>query len=330
LASSDQSAALQRTVAFLKEFFPPPHAIAHRVVHGGAAVGRHCAIDDTVLRKLEEAAQFAPLHVPVAVAAIGFSREHFPGVLQIACLDTAFHADLPDVARVLPLPRELMASGVRRYGFHGISCESVLHRIGAGERGRIVIGHLGSGASVTAVRNGKSVDTSMGLTPTGGVIMSTRTGDIDPGAIVYLLRSNHLDACALEEITDGRSGLRGISALSGDMRVLRGCANSNPAAKLAIEMFCYSVRKQIAAMAGALGGVDLLVFTGGIGENDFETRSEICAGLDWMGLTLDEARNRCAANLVSHPDSRCRIVVVPSCEEEQMARIALRLHPAAG
>jgi acetate kinase len=304
---------------------PAPVAIGHRIVHGGPQLRQHCLIDGPVLRELEAAAVFAPLHTPPALAVIRFAQEHFPELPQVACLDTAFHVGLPAVARVLPIPRELQSAGIQRYGFHGLSCESILHQLGSDLPDRVVIAHLGNGASVTAVKGGKSIDTSMGLTPTGGVIMGTRCGDLDPGVLVYLIRENKLDAAMLEELVDHRSGLLGISGVSSDMRRLHEAALSNPDARLAVQMFCYSVRKQIAAMIAALDGVDLIVFTGGIGENDPEVRAAICDGLSWIGVRLADTRNRAASNPVSDPVSRCAVLVLGSQEDEQIARHARAL-----
>ena len=320
---------------------PPPDAIGHRIVHGGPALRQHCRIDDAVLHQLQAAAVFAPLHTPAALALIRFTQQHFPGVPQVACFDTQFHADLPDVARVLPIARELQAEGIQRYGFHGLSLESIVRQLGRDLPDqssvqlphqssvhlseRLIVAHLGNGASITAVKAGRSIDTSMGLTPTGGVIMGTRSGDLDPGVLVYLMREKKLDAARLEALVDERSGLLGISGLSGDMRHLHEAAASNPDARLAIEMFCYSVRKQIAAMIAVLGGVDMLVFTGGIGENDAQVRAEICNGLRWIGVSLDESRNRAASNPVSDDESRSQVHVIASQEDEQIARHAWAL-----
>jgi acetate kinase len=304
---------------------PAPAAIGHRIVHGGPKLRQHCLIDDSVLRQLEAATAFAPLHIPTAVSVIRFAREHFPRLPQVACFDTTFHAGLPDVARVLPLAKELQSEGIQRYGFHGLSCQSIVHQLADDLPNRLIIAHLGNGASVTAVKDGKSIDTSMGLTPTGGVIMGTRSGDLDPGVLVYLMREKKLDAAALEELVDHRSGLLGISGVGSDMRRLHEAASSTPDARLAIRMFCYSMRKQVAAMTAALDGADLLVFTGGIGENDAEVRAAICGGLSWIGIRLDEARNRSANNPISDPASRCTVFVLASQEDEQIARLTWAL-----
>lgn len=313
---ASQKDAIARIGKFIDESgAPAPVAIGHRIVHGGPELRQHSLIDDQVLHQLDAASAFAPLHMPPALSVIRFAREHFPALPQVACFDTTFHIDLPDVARVLPLPRQWQAEGIQRYGFHGLSCESILHQLGDDTPGRLIIAHLGNGASVTAVRNGKSIDTSMGMTPSGGVVMGTRSGEIDPGVLIYLMREKNLDAGKLEDVIDHRSGLLGISGLSGDMRRLHEAASTNAGARLAIDMFCYSVRKQIAAMIAVLGGVDLLVFTGGIGENDTEVRGAICSGLEWAGVCLDDKP-------VARSTPRCQVRVVPSQEDEQIARHA--------
>jgi acetate kinase len=263
---------------------PAPAALGHRIVHGGPKLRKHCLIDALVLRQLEAASAFAPLHIPAALSVIRFGQEHFPGLPQVACFDTTFHAGLADVARVLPIAKELRSEGIQRYGFHGLSSESL--QLADAVPDRLIIAHLGNGASVTAVKGGRLIDTSMGLTPTGGVIMGTRSGDLDPGVLVYLLREKKFDAAMLEELVDHRSGLVGISGIGSDMRRLHEVASLNADARLAIEMFCYSVRKQVAAMIAVLDGVDLIVFTGGIGENDGEARAAICDGLSWIGVKL--------------------------------------------
>lgn len=306
---------------------PAPTAVGHRIVHGGSQLRRHCLIDDSVLRQLEAATAFAPLHTPAALSAIRFAQEHFPELPQVACFDTTFHAELPEVARVLPIPKELQSEGIQRYGFHGLSYESIVHQLANALPNRVVIAHLGNGASVTAVKGGKSIDTSMGLTPTGGVIMGTRSGDLDPGVLLYLMREKKLDATMLEDLVDHRSGLLGISGIGGDIRSLHEAASSNADARLAIQMFCYSVRKQVAAMIAALDGVDLIVFTGGIGENDGEARAAICSGLSWIGVNLDEARNKLANNPINDPSSRCSVLVLASQESEQIARHTWALFP---
>ena len=299
---------------------PAPHAIGHRIVHGGPKLRQHCRIDDAVLRQLQDASIFAPLHTPATLSVIRYAGAHFPGLPQIACFDTSFHAYLPDVARVLPIPQELQSEGIQRYGFHGLSCESIKRQLGPDLPSRLIIAHLGNGASITAVKNGESIDTSMGLTPSGGVIMGTRCGDLDPGVLIYLMREKKLDAVKLEELIDQYSGLLGISGMDSDMRRLHAAAASNTDARLAIDMFCYSVRKQIAAMIAVLDGIDMLVFCGGIGENDALVRAEICSGLAWFGFGLDAERNRTVTNPINNPASRIAVHVLTSQEDEQIAR----------
>jgi acetate kinase len=325
--SSQRDAIIRIGSVLADSKLPAPAAIGHRIVHGGPKLRQHCLIDDSVLRQLEAATAFAPLHTPSALSVIRFAQEHFPGLPQVACFDTTFHAELAEVARVLPISKELQLEGIQRYGFHGLSCESIVHQLGNGLPNRLVIAHLGNGASVTAVKGGKSIDTSMGLTPTGGVIMGTRSGDLDPGVLIYLMREKKFDAAMLEELVDRRSGLLGISGVGSDMRRLHEAASANADARLAIQMFCYSVRKQVAAMIAALDGVDLIVFTGGIGENDGEARSAICGGLSWIGVRLDEARNRSANNPINDPASRCSVLVLASREDEQIARHTWALFP---
>lgn len=340
---ADQQQAVARIARLLDETgLPAPAVIGHRIVHGGPTLRTHCIIDASVMTALDAAVVFAPLHAPAALAAVRFAQVHFPGATQVACLDTAFHACLPEHARSLPLPKALRAAGIVRYGFHGLSCESILHQLRMPVGGpasaraseavcgeevpeRIVIAHLGNGASVTAVRHGKSVDTSMGLTPSGGVIMGTRSGDLDPGILIYLLREKNFDAGMLEELVDHQSGLRGISGTESDMRRLHQLAAADGAARLAIDMFCHAVGKQIAAMIAVLDGVDLLVFTGGIGEHDHLVRAAVCCRLAWIGAHLDAARNRSAENPLDAPGSRCAIRVLTSAEDDQIARHAAAL-----
>jgi acetate kinase len=314
---ASQEDAVTRIGKFLaNRKFPAPAAVGHRVVHGGPSLLRHCLIDEEVMGQLKDAIPFAPLHIPAALDVIRFAIANFPHLPQVACFDTSFHADMPDVARTLPLPETLRSKGVRRYGFHGLSCESIVHQLADHLPSRLIVAHLGNGASVTAIRNGQSIDTSMGLTPTGGVIMGTRTGDLDPGVLVYLMREKQLDAAALEDLVDRQSGLLGISGLDGDMRRLHEAASSNDNARLAIEMFCYSVRKQIAAMIAVLGGVDMVVFTGGIGENDEVVRAMICDSLTWAGIGQPERLSWTVRDTIPG-DNVC---VLPSREDEQIAR----------
>ena len=321
----DAAAAVAQVKALVERLTKtPPQAIGHRLVHGGPQLLHHALIDAPLLAQLRAARAFAPLHMPAALAVIDGALALYPELPQAACLDTAFHAGLPDVARTLPLPKALAAEGMRRYGFHGLSCESILAQLPA-PPARVIIAHLGSGASITAVREGRSIDTSMGMTPEAGVIMGTRCGDIDPGALIWIARLRGLDHDGMEELVTRRSGLLGISGLSGDMQRLREQAPLNADAQLAVRMFCNSVAKQIAAQATALGGIDLLIFTGGIGEHDAATRAEICALLGWVGIRLDDALNRAAADHISTPDSACAVRRLATAEGAAIARHVWRL-----
>lgn len=277
--NADPVAAIVSTLT--QRSLPMPDAIGHRLVHGGPNIRDHARIDDVLMVHLEEAKAFAPLHVPAAVEMVKRAREAFPEAAQVACFDTAFHATMPEVARTLPLPANLREGGIERYGFHGLSYESIVRQLGSAIPSRVVIAHLGNGASLCAVRDGKSVDTTMGLTPTGGIVMGTRPGDLDPGVLLYLMRERGYDAKRLEILVDRESGLKGLSGGTSDMRKLH--ATGDAASQLALDVFVHVARKHIASMVASLGGMDLLVFTGGIGENDALTRDAIVDGLRWIG-----------------------------------------------
>lgn len=317
---SDQADAMKRIIeTLIAARVPALAAVGHRVVHGGTTLRSHRLIDDAVLNELVAAVEFAPLHAPAALAVIAVARRHFSTLPHVACIDTAFHADMPDVARIIPVAARLRADGIERYGFHGLSCESIVRQLARCASDRLVVAHLGNGASVTAIKNGKSIDTSMGLTPTGGFLMSTRSGDIDPGAMIYWLRQQKMDAAQLEHLLNFESGLLGVSGLSGDLRRLHHAAATNANANLAVRLFCYSVRKQIAAMIAALGGVDRIVFTGGIGEHDTQVRASICAGLAWVGVVIDEAKNASQHACIKGNGSLVHVNVMPSEEGRQIA-----------
>jgi acetate kinase len=280
-----------------------PVAIGHRVVHGGPGLVEHQRITPEVVDQLRAATHFAPLHIPQALSLIAASRSIFPAATQFACFDDAFHRTIPPVASHFPLPQRYFDAGIRRYGFHGISYESLVHHFGAKLPDRAIFAHLGNGASLCALRNGVSIDTTMGLTPTGGIPMGTRSGDLDPGVMLYLLRNEKLDAGKLEDLLNHQSGLLGLSSGESDVKTLEERARSgDPRAGLALDVFAVSVRKTIGAYAALLGGVDLLVFTGGIGEHSERTRSAATQGLEILGLTAD------------------KIQIVPTQEEQQIAR----------
>jgi len=299
---------------------PIPGAAGHRIVHGGPEHVAHTRIDGSVLDALRRAVPFAPLHLPAAIAAIEAVVARHPGLAQVACFDTAFHHSLPERVRRLPLPDALWDAGVRRYGFHGLSYEYLVARVGASALGRAVLAHLGNGASLAAVRDGEPIDTTMGFTPTGGVVMGTRSGDLDPGVLVYLMREHGNDADALEQLVDRASGLLALSGRTSDMRELLAERASDPRAALAVEVFCYRVRLQIGAYAAALGGLDTLVFTGGIGEHAAIARAEICDGLEHLGVRVDSERNARHDDVVSPDDASCVVRVVHTDEDVMVAR----------
>ena len=323
-ALSEQAEAITVIADKLRDLSAPEIVgIGHRVVHGGPKLLEHQRITPEVLKQLEAATEFAPLHVPVALRVLRSSQKSFPGVPQFVCFDTAFHRTLPELAARFPLAERFWKAGVRRYGFHGISCESVLHALGADVGERTVIAHLGNGASITAIRHGKSVDTTMGLTPTGGIVMGTRSGDLDPGVLLHILRMNRSSVDESERLLDKESGLLGISGISSDMRKLQ--ESEDPQARLAIEMFCRSAKKAIGSFVGVLEGLDLLVFAGGIGEHDAAVREKICQGLAPLGIVLDAASNAKNLGTISGVQSRVRVKIIPAEEEAQIARHVYRL-----
>jgi acetate kinase len=284
-----------------------PVAVGHRVVHGGPELRTHQLITPQILAQLRAATHFAPLHIPQALTLIASAQSIFPSAAHFACFDDAFHRTMPDVASHLPIPQRYFDAGIRRYGFHGLSYESLVHHFGAQLPGRAVFAHLGNGASLCALRNGVSVDTTMGLTPTGGIPMGTRSGDLDPGVFLYLLRNEKLGAEELEDLLNRHSGLFALSSGESDVKAMESSIRSNPQAALALNVFAISVRKVIGAYAALLGGVDLLVFTGGIGENSDHIRSVAADGLEFLGLTAD------------------KIQIVRAGEEPQIARHCRRM-----
>ncbi|MDG2051543.1 MAG: acetate/propionate family kinase [Myxococcota bacterium] len=297
-------------------------AVGHRIVHGGTRFVEPVAIDETVLDALRELVPLAPRHQPHGLAAIESMSRLQPDLLQVACFDTAFHRTQADWAQRFPLPRQLQEDhGVRRYGFHGLSYESVVNRLpeklGSAADGRVVIGHLGSGASLAAVSKRRCIATSMGLTPLDGLMMGTRPGALDPGVMLYLMREQGYDEPKLSRLLHDESGLLGVSGLSSDMRTL--LASSSPEAREAIDLFVYRAAQEIASMIVALGGLDALVFTGGVGENSAFLREAVCARLSWLGIELNEEGNRQNAPCVSSARSAISVWVTPTQEEEVIA-----------
>jgi acetate kinase len=304
-------------------------AAGHRIVHGGPFFSDPQRIDREVRDRLQELIPFAPLHLPSQIAIIDELSKRRPDLLQVACFDTAFHRGIPEVARSFALPRKLGDVGVVRYGFHGLSYEFVVSKLGANLGHRAIIAHLGNGASMVALRDGAPLDTSMGLTPTGGFMMGTRSGDLDPGVLLYLLRHGWAPD-RLEKLLDHEAGLLGVSGLTSDMRMLLESRSSDARAAQAVEMFCYQVRKFIGAYAAVLGGLDTLVFTAGIGERAAEVRSEICRGLEFLGMELDAAANARHDQVISRAGSACAVRVVETDEDLVIARHARRLLAGKG
>ena len=303
-----------------KRGFATPAAVGHRLVHGGPDHAAPQRIDSALLTALRQLIPLAPLHLPSELAVIDAVADRFPDLPQVACFDTAFHRSMPRLAQRLPLPRALWSEALRRYGFHGLSYEYVVGVLGPAARGRTIIAHLGNGASLVAVRDGRPMDTTMGLTPIGGVVMGTRTGDLDPGVLLYLMREIGYDARRLERLVDTESGLLGISGITSDMKTLLAQRETDPGAADAVATFCYSIRKHIGALAAVLGGLDTLVFTGGIGERAAPVRWEICHGLQHLGVRLDPRQNAGDATTISMPDSGCTVRVIPTNEDLMIAR----------
>jgi acetate kinase len=301
-------------------------AIGHRVVHGGLRLLEHQLITTDVAAELRQAQELDITHLPREIALIEAFSTSFPGRRQVACFDTAFHRDLPLVSRLLPIPRRFLDAGIRRLGFHGLSYTYLMQQLATiagpeAARGRVVLAHLGSGASMAAVRGGKPVETTMAFTPIAGLVMGTRPGDLDPGLLVYLARQQRMSAEEMDEFISHRCGLLGVSDTSADVRDLLAARAADQRAAEAIALFCYQAKKQLCSLAGALGGLDTVVFAGGIGEHAPEIRGEICEGLGFLGLSLDSAANAGGSDVVSTAQSRVTARIIPTDEEIVMARI---------
>ncbi len=307
-------------------------AVGHRVVQGGLKYTAPVLVDGPVLRELEQFAPLMPLHQPHNLAPIRLLLDRAPDLPQVACFDTSFHRSAPELAQMYALPRELHESGVRRYGFHGLSYEyiaSVLPALDpASASGRVVVLHLGNGASMCALSGGRSVATTMGFTGLDGLPMGTRSGSLDPGVLLYLMDERGLDARAIEKLIYEQSGLLGVSGISGDMRTLLG--SDEPGARLAIDLFVYRVQRELGSLVAALRGLDAIVFTGGIGENAPAIRKGVCRGAAWLGVEIDDQANQSGASLISRPASRVRVWVIPTNEELMIARHTRRLLKSAG
>ncbi len=318
----DHARALDAMLARVGPRYGVDRAVAtgHRIVHGGPRYDSARLVTPEVVTELRRLGPLDADHVPAELAILDAMARRAPALPQVACFDTAFHHDMPRVARLLAIPRRYEADGVRRYGFHGLSYTFLIEELGrvAGAgvaRGRVVLSHLGSGSSLCGVLDGRSVDTTMGFTPTSGIPMGTRSGDLDPGVILHLLRSEGLSADALDDLLNRRSGLLGVSDTSPDMRDLLAREADDPRAADAVGLFCHQAKKAIGALAATLGGVDTLVFSGGIGERAAPVRARIAGGLEHLGVHLDGARNEAGAPIVSADGSRCTVRVIPTDEE---------------
>ena len=305
-------------------------AIGHRVVHGGPDYWEPRLLDPAMRHNLHRLTSFDPQHLPLELLLIDTLAQKFPAVRQVACFDTAFHHAMPRLARLVAIPRRYEAIGVRRYGFHGLSCAFLveeLERIAGrpAAHGRVILAHLGGGASITAVCEGNSVDTSMGMTPAGGLPMASRSGDVDPGLAWYLERTEQLTPKQFNQMVNHDSGLLGVSETSGDMQLLLAAEKEDVRAAEAVALFCYQARKTVCAMAGALGGVDTLVFAGGVGEHAAQVRARICDGLGFLGIALAPSHNARDAALISHADSAVAVRVIHTDEQRMIARLVGQL-----
>lgn len=305
-------------------------AIGHRIVHGGPNYFQPSRVTPDLINELKRITDYDPEHLPAQIGLIEIFQRQKPALPQVACFDTAFHANLPMTAKILPIPRKYFEEGIHRYGFHGLSYTYIMQEVArldgaAAARGRLILAHLGNGASLAAVRGGKSIDTTMSFTPAAGVPMSSRSGDLDPGLFLFLSRKKGMTPEQFQRMVNYESGLLGVSETSSDLRDLQERESSDPRAAEAIALFCYQVKKAIGAYAAALGGVDLLVFAGGIGENAAAVRARICDGLEFLGIELDAARNDAAAPVISPDAAGTRVRVVRTNEELVIAQAVCQM-----
>ena len=305
-------------------------AVGHRIVNGGARFNAPQRVTPALLDALRRISTYAPGHLPSEIALIDLFGVRVPGLAQVVCFDTAFHRDMPRVAKILPIPRRFQAQGIERYGFHGLSYAFLMEeltRVAGAEatQSRVILAHLGNGASLAAVRGGKSIDTSMGFTPAAGVTMGTRCGDLDPGLVWYLAQTEHMTAEQFHHMVNHESGLLGVSETSADLRDLLAREADDVRAAEAVALFCYQIKKCIGAYAAALGGLDTLVFAGGIGENAPVIRARICDGLEFLGIKIDEKRNVTTAAVISALTSRVAVHVMHTDEEVMIAKSVCRV-----
>ena len=329
--AKDFKEAAEFLIEWLKKqkYFNEIVCIGHRIVHGMEHTHPEI-IDDNLLKELNKITEYDPNHLPAEIAIIELFKKRFPALLQVACFDTSFHTTMPRVAKILPIPRRFDKAGIRRYGFHGLSCTylmEALRNIEGVEKsvGRIILAHLGSGASLTAVKEGKSMDTTMGFTPAGGLVMSTRPGDLDPGVAWYIMQSKGMTADQFNHLINHEAGLLGVSEISSDMQDLLKKESSDVRALEAVDLFCYQVKKWMGAFAAVLNGLDSLVFSGGIGENAPAIRSRICKGFDYLNIEIDEKENNKNAMIISTAKSKVKVYVIPTDEEIIIAKSAKEL-----
>lgn len=328
-AAADHAGALSAVLHEIEGRFPEAEigVVGHRVVHGGREFAAPTRITPEVLRALEKLEPFAPLHQPHNLAGIRAALRAFPEARQVACFDTAFHRNHPFVNDTFALPRAYYDKGVRRYGFHGLSYDYISGALAEMaptlHAGRVVVAHLGNGASMCGLLGGRSIASSMGFSALDGLPMGTRSGQLDPGVVLYLMDSEGMDAAEISELLYSRSGLLGLSGISSDMRTL--LASDDPRAREAVDYFCFRIRRELGGLAAALEGLDAVVFTGGIGENAAPVRAQVCQGLRWIGIELDAARNAANDMVISSDMSRVRVLVIPTNEELVIARAAMDL-----
>jgi acetate kinase len=332
VTAADHTAAVGALMEWIEEHSGRDalSAVGHRVVHGGPKYSKPQQVTAEMVQELHRFSPFDPEHLTLEIELIEAFRQRHPGLPQVACFDTAFHHTMPRVATLLPIPRRYEVQGVRRYGFHGLSYEALMEELAhladsAATKGRVILAHIGNGASLAAVRDSKSIDTSMGFTPTAGLVMSRRSGDLDPGLVSYLARTEQMSAAQFQKMVNHESGLLGVSETSSDMRDLLERETQDIRAAEAVALFCYQAKKWIGAFAAALGGLDTLVFAGGIGENAPPVRERICDGLGFLGVELDRERNVKNAPLVSSDTVRVKVRVIHTDEELMIARSTARV-----
>ncbi len=332
IRSKDFTEAAGYLIDWLKKqkYFDKIVCIGHRIVHG-MEHNYPEIVNEKLLNELKKISEYDPDHLPLEIELIRLFQKHYPMLLQVVCFDTSFHTTMPPVAKILPIPRRFYNAGIRRYGFHGLSYAylmGALKNVGGSDesKGRIILAHLGNGASLVAVKDGKSIDTTMGFTPAGGLVMGSRPGDLDPGIAWYMMQSGQIAADQFNHLINRESGLLGVSEISSDMQDLLQKEASDVRAEDAITLFCYQVKKWVGAFAAVLNGLDTMVFSGGIGENAPVIRSRICEGLNYLGVELDEDQNNLNGSVISKANSKIKVFVIPTDEESMIAKDTRELY----